>query len=135
VKKFKELQFALMNEGSLAVDLDNEIKEASIKLVDFAKKWGEDAAKGVTAKINLVITLKNENPADGVYSCKGRVSSTVPTRPARLSVAIAEENEDGQPSLFVRGSGSTADSPRQTVLSTKDGRAVDEKTGEVLSGK
>jgi hypothetical protein len=132
VKKYAPISFDLIEEGRLAASLDEEIHRASRELLKHVQKYGPDATKKSKAEVTLKITLSPENAADGSYSIVGAINSKIPGRPAHATLAIHEQEQTGEETLFVRASGSDSTTPRQMKLATDDGKAIDPNTGEVL---
>lgn len=132
-KTFKPLSFGLIEEGRLAESLDAEIARAARSLLDHVRRYGEEATTKSKAEVSLKITLSPQSAGDGAYSVRGQITSKLPGRPIHETLAIHEtEQETGEETLFVRASGSDADTPRQMKLATQDGRAIDPTSGEAL---
>jgi hypothetical protein len=129
--KFKPVTLELVDEGRFKKDIDEEIQKATKALIAFKNKYGTEKAAKATAKVSITLTFQFEGRDDSDFSIKGEIKQTVPSKPACVTVAMENETEGGENALFVRASGSTADSPRQAVLATKDGAVVDINTGEV----
>jgi hypothetical protein len=70
-------------------------------------------------------------PDDHLFVVKGSVSQKVPSRPPTVTMAIADEDDEGQPGLFMRASGTDKSRPEQAKLCTSDGRRINPETGEV----
>ena len=129
--RFKPLELGLIEEGRLEADLNAEFAKIQRALCAYQEKW-EGMSKGATAEVNLKLKIKCEDPKDGIFTVVGSVTSKVPARPARTTTAIKGDDDAGEACLFGRASGTTEDSPDQGVLMTKDGRPVDQDTGEVI---
>ena len=127
--RFKPLELGLIEEGRLEADLNTEFAKIQSALCAYQEKW-EASAKGATAEVNLKIKIKCEDPQDGIFTVVGSVTSKIPARPARTTTAIKGDDDEGKTCLFGRASGTTEDTPDQGVLMTKDGRIVDQDTGE-----
>ncbi len=76
------------------------------------------------------MTLKCEDWDNNLCSVKAQFTVKPPCRPASVSSAIMDSDEEGDDVLFVQTSGSTSGNPRQKKLATRDGRRVDAETGE-----
>lgn len=134
-RKYKPLELQLIDEGKFIQDCNDTLRENMAKLLEYKKKHGRDAAKGTKAVLNMKVTIQFDGVDDGDFSVKGQLSQTLPSRPPTITKAIEDQEQDGQPTLFVRNTGSTEDSPRQGILTTKSGEVVDSNTGEVLSAR
>jgi hypothetical protein len=128
--KFKGLQFSLIDEGRFERECDEELQSLMKQLIQYKRKYGKDKAEGAKAVLTVKVSLQFDGRDDADFSIKGTISKQTPARPPSLTVAVEGDEQDGEPTLFVRASGSTDDTPRQSVLSTKDGRVVDLKSGE-----
>lgn len=130
--KFRPLQVELIEEGRFLKELNEQLRKIQTEHVNFVRVHGPDKTKGSTSKINASITLKFEGGDAGeMFSIKAEMSKKTPIRPAAVTAAIAGEEQDEVPALFVRACGSGKDDPRQGILATQDGRLVDPATGEV----
>lgn len=130
MRKFAPLTFDLIEEGRFARSVDEELGEIRRALVAYVKKHGE-AAEKAKAELSIKITLQFDGGPDAEdYSIKCTLSTKRPGRPALVTRAFEEVEQDGTPTLFVRASGSDANPPRQMKLATDDGRVVDQKTGK-----
>lgn len=129
--QFVPLNAKLIDEGEFLIDLNLELRELQEAVVKFARAHGEKA-KGAKAKLVAEIELKIEDADDNTFSIKTSMKSTAPKRPASVSIALSDTDDDGTPALFVRKSGSDDDHPRQLKLATKDGRIINQETGEVM---
>jgi hypothetical protein len=125
------LQLALVDEGRFLSEANTELMALQRRLMAYVAEHG-DAADGAKAKLTLEVTLCVENPSQGFFSIKAVAKSTVPARPASVSMAVANARLGDEPALYVRPSGSDEQTPRQTKLCTADGRAIDPATGEVM---
>jgi hypothetical protein len=132
-RNYKPLALGLIDEGKFLKDVNDSISESVKKLLEYKKKYGKEAAIGSKAVINVKVTLQFDGIDEGDFSIKGQIGVALPSRPATVSKAIEEMNDAGEPTLFVRNTGSTEDSPRQGILTTKAGEVVDTNTGEVLA--
>jgi hypothetical protein len=130
--RFKPLELTLIEEGRFLDEINAGLARLQAAMVRYVKTHGVDRAAKAKAKLQIGITLQFEGPNAEDFSVKGEMSERVPSRPAVVTRAVADEMDTGEPALFVRASGSTTDDPRQSVLATEDGRTVDTATGEVL---
>lgn len=126
------LALGLIDEGGVLTDFDRDLADIQAQLIRFVREHGPDRAKGAKAKLSLDITLCFDGADATDYSVKATSKKSVPGRPATLSKAVSDALQTGEPSLFVRASGSTTDPPEQRVLTTRDGRRVDPDTGEIV---
>ncbi len=129
--QFVPLTGQLVDEGMFLQDLNLELADLQDAIVKFVEQHGDRAEKAV-ATLEIKIALKVENTDDKAFSVKTAMKSTMPRRPASVSMAMGGANDDGKLALFVRSSGSDEVHPRQLKLSTKDGRVIDQATGKVL---
>lgn len=129
--RFVPITFGLIEEGRFLESVDEALRDAAAKLIEHGKKYGPELTAKAKAELTVKITIQNDGAEDGIYSVKGAIATKLPGRPIHLTRAIHETEQDGQESLFVRASGSTADTPRQGKLSTEDGKPIDLNTGEV----
>jgi hypothetical protein len=130
--QFVPLELGLINEGVFVQDINEELKDLQTKLAIFHRQYGE-AAEKATAKLTVEIALRVESAeSDGAFSIKTGIKSSLPKRPATVSIAIGGVGEDHKLALFVRSSGSDEQHPRQLKLATQDGRIIDQETGRVL---
>lgn len=130
--KFVPVKLDGINEGQFLTDVDECIHEAIRGLIELKRKYGADRMKKVKAVVNAKISIAFEGRDETDYSIRGDVKTTLPSRPACVSVAIEGDEQDETPTLFQRKSGTTKADPRQGVLATQDGRTVDPETGEIL---
>jgi len=127
---FVPLTFALIDEGRLAAEFEAKVREAQVAVIDHLGAYGDKARKA-KAKVRLDIEMVCLDPEDRTFGVIGQVEMALPKPPACATLALADQDvESGLPLLLVRKSGSTDDDPRQGVLATKDGRAVDARTGK-----
>jgi hypothetical protein len=130
--RFKPLELVLIEEGRFAEEIDAAMARLQSAMVLYVKRHGVEKAAKAKAKLQIGVTLMFEGPHAEDFSVKGELRESVPSRPAVVTRAVADEMDTGEPALFVRASGSTSDDPHQGVLTTEDGRPVDTATGEVL---
>lgn len=124
-KRLVPLEFGLIDEGRLQVELNEEVQLASKELLRFKKKHGDDVTLGAKVAVTLKLTLKLEE--DDMVSVRGDISRKTPSRPARASMVMEDQEQDGTPTLFVRKGGSSHDTPEQGTLE----EVVDVETGEI----
>jgi hypothetical protein len=130
--QFVPLTPELIDEGLFLEDMSQELAALQEQLATFKKQYGEKSEKAV-AKLTIEISLKIENIEDeGAYSVKTTMKATAPKRPASVSIAIGGRDDDNKMALFVRKSGSDESSPKQLKLATRNGKIVNQDTGEVL---
>lgn len=134
-KKYAALTLDLVEEGRLKASLDEELLKAGRALIAHVAKYGPDATKKSKAEVTLKLSISVVSPEDGSYAISGAISSKTPGRPAHATLAIHEQEQTGEDTLFVRAAGSSADTPRQMKLATDDGRGVHPVTGEVIPPK
>lgn len=119
----------LIEEGRFLKELNEAVLNAGHEFARYVERHpGLVKAKG---RVAVNIFLDYEAGDDGGYDIRTRIDSRLPGRPERASTVVPQEVA-GQMFLCVRKSGSSADSPNQKRLTTDDGRAVDQETGEVL---
>jgi hypothetical protein len=126
---FTPLDLSLVEEGRFIEQANADLMECQRRLLAFRKEYGDKAEKA-KAKLQIEVTLVCENPEEELFTIKALTKTSMPSRPASVSVAMAAEGEDGEPCLFVRNSGSDAETPRQSKLATDDGRPIDIETGK-----
>jgi hypothetical protein len=131
MKRHTPLELELIEEGGFLQRANADLMDVQKALLDF-KREHKDAAKGAKATLTIQVTLICENPKEDLFSIKAQTKRTVPARPATVSLAVADEAQDGTPTLFVRRSGSDDAPPAQGKLCTDDGRKVDQETGEAV---
>lgn len=129
--RFVPLSLDLIDEGQFLADANAELLKLQRKLREHREEHGE-AANNAKAKLTIEVTLQCLADDAAAFSVKALSKVVLPGRPAKVTLAIGGIDDNRQPCLFVRSSGSTADSPEQAVLVTADGRAVDAETGEVV---
>lgn len=128
---FVPLTGRLIDEGTFLDDLDQELRELQRALVNYRHTYGEKS-KGAVAKLKIEIAIGIANPDDDAYIVKAGMKAEHPKRPATVSLAMGGVDDDGKLALFVRKSGSDDAHPRQLKLATKDGKVINQETGEVL---
>ena len=128
--KFKVLEMGDIEEGRFLGNVNLDLEELQAKLIEHVRQYGREATKGAKAKLQIEVSLSFEGRDNTDYSIKATTKRVLPGRPASVTVGIADEKENGDPTLFVRQSGSTDDTPKQGVLATRDGRTIDITTGK-----
>lgn len=129
--QFKPLSLELIGEGKMMVRANEELLRLQKAMIDFMKEHGKDVK--CSAKLVMEVTLmRDPKMGDDTVGVIDKIKATLPTRPAGATLALAGESQTDEPCLLVRSTGSSNDSPRQAILATSDGRAVDPATGEVI---
>lgn len=128
--RYVPLKFDGIEEGRFSDEVNKAFAEVQHNLIEYCKKHAAKA-RGAKAGIVVKIVIAKDEKGEDIFSIKASVQQNRPAVPASLTLAIHSENDLGQSGLFVRGSGSTHDDPKQTVMSTQDGKLVDLETGEV----
>ncbi|MCC7334413.1 MAG: hypothetical protein IT422_04935 [Pirellulaceae bacterium] len=129
--QFVPLTGQLVDEGVFLQDLNMELADLQDRIVKYVEQFGDNALKAV-AKLDIQVALKVENTDDKAFSVKTTIKTTMPKRPASVSMAMGGVDDGGKMALFVRSSGSDEVHPRQMKLATRDGRVIDPETGRVL---
>lgn len=133
VTKFTALELALIDEGRFLAKADEDLRKAQAHLVRYLAEHKGLAVKAkAELTLKVVLTCEETEPENQMFSVKAISTTKLPNRPATVTLALPGQDDEDEPILFVRRSGSTADTPRQRVLATEDGRAVDTETGEVI---
>ena len=125
-QRFKPLELGLINEGRFLDEANSALREVQQQLVVFLERY-KGRAKGARGQLTLKVQISCLNPEDGSFAVEAAMVATPPAAPVSRTMAIAERTDLGEPALFVRRSGSTADTPRQAVLCTEDGRELVEQ--------
>lgn len=128
----KPITFRDIEEGKLAEDLDAAVLDVSNALIAHVAQYGVQATKKDKAKLTLEITFEHLGNELKTFGMTGKIKRTLPGRPATTTLAIHSEDQLGEGGLFVRVSGSDDSEPHQMKLATKDGRAIDQETGEAI---
>ena len=102
----KPCTFALLEEGRLAVGLDEDLSRATHALLAHVAEYGVEATTKSKAKLTLEITIAPMNAADGTFVYTAKVKTQLPGRPAYATTAIMDRDSlDGnKQTLFVRAS-------------------------------
>jgi hypothetical protein len=128
-KTFREATLALIDEGELLAEAEEQFASLQRRMAGYARLW-RDAARGAKATLTLKLTVKVEDPTEGMFSVRGETVARVPSRPAHVTSAISAAGEGGEEVLMCRASGTANDNPCQRRLFTQDGRAIDQESGE-----
>ena len=128
--RFVPLELDLIDQGRFVEDINAELRTIQAGLVRYARKYKGNAVK-TKAEIQMKIVLQYEGQSEDDFSIKTTMSKKVPCRPPTTTLALADDEQDGTPLLFVKRSGSTKDHPTQQLLCTDDGRPIDVETGAV----
>lgn len=129
--RFIPVTLDLIDEGEFVEGINAELEKATQAITAYCREHGDKAHKA-KAKLKIEIEMCVVNAADGAYSIKNTIKTEHPGRPSSVSLAVGGEDERGQGTLFVRGSGSDQHHPRQAKLATRDGRVIDPVSGEPL---
>jgi len=129
--KFVPLTLEGIDEGELLTDLDTEFTQLQSRFIAFCRQYREKSEKA-TAELCIKLTLKCEDFENNLCSVKAAFTVKPPCRPASVSSAIMDSDDEGDDTLFVQTSGSSFGNPRQRKLATRDGRRVDAETGEPI---
>jgi hypothetical protein len=130
---FKPLCLEGIEEGRFLELADEDMKTLQQKLVAFVQEYQEQAEKS-TATLTITLQLKCLDVKTLTFGVKAGTKMSLPQRPASLTMATAAEDEDdGQPRLFARKTGSDSRHPAQGKLVTNKGEPIDPDTGEVLT--
>jgi len=130
VGNFKVMTLELISQGNFITSANQDLAKLQREMIAFRKKYG-DAAKKAKGTLTLSITIQADKD-EMVYPVTANCKITMPTKPPMVSIAMANETGEGEVDLFVRNSGSSTAHPNQAVLTTADGREVDQETGEVI---
>jgi len=120
-KFYAPLTVALIEEGNLEKDLQEEFAAQMREHVAFVKKYGEDADKSTS---ELVLKIKLKYDGEDGFSVKSTVDHKCPGRLPHVTRARLDVTEDGEEVIVVRRAGSDHNEPRQAKLATVDGRAI-----------
>lgn len=118
-----------IEEGQLLLDADEVLIQAQRQLTAHVARYGPEAVKAA-AEVTIKVKLSVHSVEDQTYRVTSGVSVRLPGRPNVRTAAVGDDTERG-PSLFCRPTGTSTDSPRQRILATSRGEAVDTETGEV----
>jgi hypothetical protein len=134
-RPFRVLNMDLIQEGQFKADADEELAEIQKLLLGHIKKYGNEATEKAKAELTIKIVLQRSSTDEQAFSVKTSFTKKTPGRPSHVTLAIQDEDDDGQPRLFVRRSGSDEATPRQGKLTTDRGEAINPDTGEVIPAK
>lgn len=126
--KLVPLELEGIEEGRFLDTANDMLAELQERMVAFRKEHG-DRAIGAKGKLVIEVALICGKTADH-YNVASTMKPVMPARPAVITSAMESERADGRSVLFVRSSGSTADSPRQAVLCTEDGKDLEPSGAE-----
>lgn len=129
-ERFKELTLGLIDEGNLYKQAEIEFADLQHQLIGFVNKHGE-VSEGTKAKLTISLEVKVVKAKDKVFTCSSSIKKALPNPPAVHTMVLGGESQTEKMSLFCRKTGSTADSPQQSILATEDGKTVDHGTGEI----
>ncbi len=121
--QFVPLELGLIDEGRFLQEANFNLAKLQEAIRLFRAEFG-DKAKGAKGKLIMEVTLACQEDVNA-FSIKGQSRMTLPVAPPSITIAIAGDDMDDKPCLFVRNSGSPFDSPKQGVLSTQDGRLIE----------
>jgi hypothetical protein len=132
MKHREPLTLGLIAEGRFLQAANEDLLDMQAKLLEYTTVHG-DEAKGAKARLIIEITLAVEAPKDEMFSIRAVTKTALPSRPASVTLAVADETRDGAPCLAVRRSGSDELTPRQGKLATADGRVIDQESGKATA--
>lgn len=128
--KHVPLTVELLEEGRFLAETNKKLRELQADMVRYIEEHG-DSSKGAKGVLTLKISIISNGP-DQIIGLKTERKTTMPSEPANMTYAIAEETAKGELALFVRATGSDTDSPKQTKLCTADGQTINPETGELM---
>lgn len=132
--QFVPLTAGLIDEGQFIQDLDDELRDVQEAISKY-RRVHSTKSKSAKAKLTIEIELGVEGDGEeDVFSVKTSMKTTLPKKPASVSIAMGGQDDDGRMALFVRRAGSDDHHPKQLKLATQDGKIIDQDTGEVLDG-
>ena len=131
-KNFNELEtIEQIREGELLAQVNHSLSQLQRRMAAYSQKHGDRAKKAVgKLKVELDLVIID----DGQVAIIDKVKMELPAAPTNITFAMQDETATDEPCLFIRKSGSGKDSPKQKIMCTSDGRAVDPETGEVIGG-
>lgn len=124
-----------IEEGRFIVHANEDLDKVMKSLAEHVKKYGKEIATGSKAELAIKITIKYEGRDLSDYSVKSTTALKLPGRPAEVTVAVADKDQCGEDTLFVRPSGSSGETPHQRKLATDDGKTIDPKSGKAKGEK
>ena len=110
---FLPLEFKLIDEGGCLADTEKNLADLQEALISHCKEYG-DKSEGAKAEMAMKIILTHEGK--GLFSIKHSHKTTLPAKPAVISLAMADEDQTGQKRFMVRQKGSTFADPHQGTL-------------------
>lgn len=128
--KYSALSIDLIDEGRFVKEINDATQKAAKGLLEYQRKHGKDRTRGAKATVTVKVTIAADKETDA-FMVRGDIQEKIPSRPPVIDLAIEECDDAGNDTLFMRKTGGTADSPRQGVLTTREGEVVDQVTGEV----
>jgi len=128
----KQVTVESIDEGRFMQDINEALENLQEHIIAFSDKHGIKA-KNAKAKLTIEVVIGCIAPEDGAFAFGTQVKQSLPSPPAKLTLAMAASAENNKPRLFARASGTGKDSPVQRVLCTEDGHSIDPDTGEVLN--
>lgn len=135
MSRYKKITLSLIDEGRFEKEIDDAVQKAAAGLLKYRKRHGKELTRGTKAEVMVKIVIAADKQNDEAFFIKGTIQEKIPSRPPVVNMAIADEEQDGEEELFMRASGGTEDTPRQGVLSTRDGETINVVTGEVIDRK
>ena len=125
------LEIDLIDEGRFTGNMNKELTSLQTQLISHVKRHGHKAEKA-KAKLTIEIVLACVDVENEAYACVTQMQKALPQSPAQATLLMEGKNQEGQPRLLCRRSGSSYISPEQKLLFTKDGRPVDIASGEIV---
>jgi hypothetical protein len=131
-RKFKTLELTDIEEGRFMSLLNSKLKECQKELIKYVQEHGPERSKKAKTKLKVDITLCFEGRSENDFTVKAQLKTELPGPPASVTSAIPDEEQDGTPCLWVRPSGSSSVEPQQGILTTQDGKPIDQETGKAV---
>lgn len=130
--KLTPVEFDLIEQGQLKQDANSAMLKLQEILIKHVRQY-KDAAKGATAKMTIEIgfVCVDPKPNEETFGVVSKIKTSLPAAPAYTSILLPGTNMNGTDCLECRVSGSSSDTPKQGLLCTEDGQAIDLETGEV----
>lgn len=129
---WKPLDLQSIEEGRFMRLANDDLHTLQDKLVNFIEQYKERAEKA-TATMTITVALKCVDVESFSFGVKASTKLSLPQRPSSITMATAvADDETGQPTLYIRKSGSSSSDPRQGKLCTDDGERIDPDTGEII---
>lgn len=123
-RTMEPLELGHVEQGKFLQAADQEFGDLQHRILQHLIRHGDRAA-GAKASLEIKITLelskhKNDTSAIGI---KATMKTTLPSRPAAVTLGHVEINEDGgRHHVLVQPTGSSTDNPLQKTFATEDGR-------------